>query len=215
MITAGLDTGTTTGIAVLDGDRLIHAEAARFVGDTDGEIFTGFRKFLLRNIRTFGIESLGIEEPLRTDITKQSTEIDKTTGTIIKVMKPMSNMRTFLRLYGFRGHAVEICEALKTKLNRPLQYREINSATWRSVIYSGGRPPQGTRSPSEWWKEQALARCRQLRWNIQSKDAAEAAMIAEYLRITLKQERLGITVKPDDLFGHHEMTHQDERETPF
>lgn len=204
MITMGLDTGTTSGCGVLRGDQLIYAGAHHSEGDDDGQIFTSFRVWLLAMLTRFQPDEVAIEEPLRTDLTKPQQEVIK--GETVTVMKPFATMRTFLRLYGLRAHAVQICGSARLQADRkkaglaPLRYREVNNKSWRSVVYSGAQPPKGTSNTSEWWKQLALAQCRMLRWPIESKDAAEAAMIAEWLRITIKLERFGAP-PPVDLFN--------------
>lgn len=207
MIVMGLDTGTTSGCGVLRGDQLIYAGAHHCEGDNDGLVFTSFRVWWLSMLNRFGPDEVAIEEPLRTDLFQTSTETvgDK----LITVKKPIGTMRTFLRLYGLRAHAVQVCASGRLKSDRekaglaPLRFREVNNKSWRSVVYPKESPPKGTKNTSEWWKQRSLQQCRILGWPIESKDAAEAAMIAEYLRITLKQERFGAPAIPPpvDLFN--------------
>lgn len=225
MITMGLDTGTTSGCGVLRGDQLIYAGAHHCEGEDDGQIFTSFRVWWLSMLNQFQPDEVAIEEPLRTDLTKQSQEIIK--GQPVTVMKPIGTMRTFLRLYGLRAHAVQICGSSRLKTDRekaglaPLKYREINNKSWRSVVYAKDQPPRGTTDTSKWWKERALQQCRLLRWPIESKDAAEAAMIADWLRITVKTEKYGAPKPPPpvDLFNPAppipERTETSKEERPF
>lgn len=194
----GLDTGTTSGCCILAGDQYVHAEAFRPKGETDSAIFAGFRIWWRAMLVSHEIQEIALEEPLRTDLLK--TEVvpgrgDAFGATTNKIKKPIGNMRTFLRLYGIRAHAIEVAESLN------IPFREVNNKTWRSKVYAGQQPPKGTKNTSEWWKATALARCKVLGWPIKSKDAAEGAMIAEYLRIALKEERLGISQRPADLFS--------------
>lgn len=198
MIVCGLDSATTSGAGVLHGDRLLHAESFRPKGDTDPEIFHGFRVWWRALLKAHEVEEVAIEEPLRTDLglTELQDRSDAFGKSFVKVKKPIGTMRTFLRLYGIRAHAIEVCHAM----NVPC--REVNNTVWRSKIYGPCRPPKGTSDRSGWWKKQALERCALLGWDITSKDAAEGAMIAEYLRITLKEERLGIVSRPGEFqFG--------------
>ena len=195
---AGLDTGTTSGCCVLVGDRYLHAEAFRPKGETDAEIFGDFRSWWRALLVSHEVQEIALEEPLRTDLLK--TEVvpgkgDVFGATTSKIKKPIGNMRTFLRLYGIRAHAIEVAGSLN------IPFREVNNKSWRSKVYGGIQPPKGTKNTTEWWKATALARCKALDWPIKSKDAAEGAMIAEYLRIALKEERLGISQRPLDLFA--------------
>lgn len=194
----GLDTGTTSGCCVLAGEQYVHAEAFRPKGETDAEIFAGFRVWWRTMLIAHEVQEAAIEQPLRTDLFK--TEMlpgrgDAFGETATKVKKPIGTMRTFLRLYGIRAHAIEVAGSLN------IPFREVNNKIWRSKVYGGQQPPKGTKNTSEWWKGTALARCKMLGWPIKSKDAAEGAMIAEYLRIALKEERLGIAQRPLDLFS--------------
>ncbi len=221
----GLDTGTTSGCSVLRGDRLIFAGAHHCEGDDDGAVFTSFRVWWLSMLNRFGPDEVAIEEPLRTDLTKPVQEIIK--GEPVIVMKPIGTMRTFLRLYGLRAHAVQICGSERLKKDRvkaglaPLRYREVNNKSWRAILYPKEQPPKGTTDTSKWWKERALHQCRLLKWPIESKDAAEAAMIAEYLRVTIKTEMFGAPKKPPpvDLFNPappiQEAHETPEKERPF
>lgn len=197
MIVAGLDTGTTSGICILAGDRYVHAEAFRPKGETDAAIFGGFRVWWRAMLVAHEVEEAAIEEPLRTDLFKtefQPGRRDAIGDNPIRVKKPIGTMRTFLRLYGIRAHAIQVCESLN------IPCREVNNKVWRSKVYGGQQPPKGTKDTSAWWKSHALDRCKTLGWPIKSKDAAEGAMIAEYLRVALKEERLGISQRPADLF---------------
>lgn len=172
-ILCGLDIATTTGAAILDDDRYLHAEAFRPKGKTDPEIFHGFRVWLRALLVSFRVEYVGIEEPLRSDLTR--TEKDGT-----KV--PISTMTTFLRLYGLRGHAVEICHALN------IQHAEYNQSTWRKSFLRNGRGD----------KDMALAQCKLMRFPITSKDAAEAVGVAWHLG---GQLRVHGGALPGDLFA--------------
>ena len=194
---AGLDTGTTSGFAAFCGEHLVHAEAFRPDGENDAAIFYGFRTWLRGMLMAHEIEELAIEEPLRSDLSKTETQdaSDAFGKRVVKLRKPIGTMRTFLRLYGIRAHAIEVAHAV----NVPC--REVNVQDWRQVIHGRRTAPKGTANASAWWKSQALERCRLLGWPIKSKDAAEAALVAEYLRIALKEERLGIAVRPGDLFA--------------
>jgi hypothetical protein len=60
---------------------------------------------------------------------------------------------------------------------------------------------------SDWWKQQALAHCAQImKWPIEEKDAAEAALIAEWRRCSVTSR----WPRPGDLFDTRE-----EEEMPF
>ena len=196
MILAGLDSALrNSGAAVIDGDRFVHAEAFTAKGDTHGEIFHSFRNWWRPFLLAHGVERVAIEEPLRSDLTRTNIKFDGTADafgkSLVKTKTPMTTMKTLLGLYGTRAHAIEICSGLN------IDCVEINNQEWRDVIHGRRTAPKGTANSSLWWKEQALARCKLLGWVVPSKDAAEAALIAEWLRISLSP--LGRT--NNDLFA--------------
>lgn len=172
MIIAGLDVATRTGLAIMDGDRLLHVEAFRPKGKEDHEIFQGFRTWLRPLLISHGVEHAAVEEPLRSDLKRRNPD-----GT----EEALTNMRTYLRLYGLRAHAIEICAAL----NIPCE--EVNQATWRKAFLGNGRGD----------KDMALAQCKLLRWPVPNKDAAEACGVAWWLGGHL---RVTSAIKPGDLF---------------
>lgn len=177
-VLCGLDSALRkSGAAVLDGDRLVHAEAFTARGKSHGEAFHEFRVWWRNFLLAHDVEHVAIEQPLRSDLSKTTSELvgDK----VIKTRAPIANMQTLLGLYGVRAHAIEVCAALQVPVE------EINNQAWRDVIYGRRTAPKNTRNSSEWWKQQALDRCQQLGWAVPSKDAAEAALIAEALRIHL------------------------------
>lgn len=183
MILAGLDSALRkSGAAVLDGDRFVHAEAFTAKGDDHGAIFHSFRNWWRPFLVAHEVERVAIEQPLRSDLTRTNVEFDDSDvfGRSVKKTKvPMTNMQTLLGLYGVRAHALEVCAAINVRAV------EVNNQEWRDVIHGQRRAPRGTRNSSDWWKQQALQRCRQLGWSVPSKDAAEAALIAEWLRISM------------------------------
>lgn len=194
MIIAGLDTGTTSGLGIIRGSSLIHAETFRPPGDGDPAIFHGFRAWLRAALIAHEVEHVAVEEPLPTNLQgPAASNDDALPGLHGKGAKrPIGTMRTFLRLYGLRGHAIEVCYAL----NIPCV--EISNKTWRSAVYGPCKPPKGTKNRSEWWKQKALERCRLLKIEVKGKDAAEAICIAQWLQGEL---RMGEIARPGELFN--------------
>lgn len=189
MIVCGLDQALRkSGAGVLDADRFVHAEAFTAKGETHAECFHSFRGWWRAFLVAHGVEQAAIEEPLRSDMSRPETVFVK--GQSIKKRVPITNMQTLLGLYGVRAHAIEVCVAL----NIPVV--EVNNQDWRQVIHGRRQAPKGTKDSSAWWKQQALDRCKQLGWAVPSKDAAEGALIAEWLRISLspigRAEREGL-----------------------
>lgn len=169
-----------SGAAILDGDRFVLAEAFHAKSPGQGGAFHEFRTWWEGFLERHKPDHVAIEEPLRSDMmrTKVTYRPNDAFGqSAVKTKEPLTNMQTLLGLYGVRAHAIEVCEMLG------IEYVEVNNATWRGVIH-GTRPPKGTSNTSEWWKAQAMMRCRQLGWNVPTKDAAESALIADWLRIS-------------------------------
>lgn len=178
----GLDQALrNSGAAVLDGDRFVLAEAFHARATGQGAAFREFRNWWAAFLDRHEPGFVAIEEPLRSDMMRTSVAYrpnDAFGQSVIKTKVPLTNMQTLLGLYGVRAIAIEVCEEMK------VEYVEVNNTTWRGMIH-GTKPPKGTKDTSGWWKERALARCRQLGWAVPSKDAAEAACIAEWLRISM------------------------------
>jgi Holliday junction resolvasome RuvABC endonuclease subunit len=160
MIVAGFDIATTTGCAVFDGDSLVRCSAFRPEGATDAEIFTGFRAWFRGLIRHYGIEHIGIEQALVTDIRSKKTDRNPVT------------YRTYLRLYGMRGIAIQSAHGLGVPVT------EVNQATWRKTFTGNGRAT----------KDDTLELVRaKYAPDINSKDAAEAVGVAVHLKTVLNR----------------------------
>lgn len=173
MILAGLDLATRSGIAILDGERLVLAEAFRPAETREGAFFTAFRQWLGSMLHTYRVDHAAIEQPLRTDLRRRNAD-----GT----EEALTNMATYLRLYGLRAHAIEVC----SRLDVPCA--EVNQATWRKAFLGSGRADKGA----------AIAQCRLLRWPVTQPDAAEACGVAWWLAGHLRGARLA---RPGDLFA--------------
>ncbi len=174
MIICGLDVATTTGIAVLDGDKLLHAEAFRPKGKTNGAINSGFRLHLIATFAAYGVEYVAAEEPLVTDLKNKDGQA-------------MLTMQTYRRLYGLHGVLEELVE---TK-NYPFEY--VHQGTWRKAFLGTGRGD----------KDMAVAQCallsKQQGWPpIKSKDIAESIGVAWWLAGHLRIAQLA---RPGDLFA--------------
>jgi hypothetical protein len=152
MVIAGLDVATKTGLAVMHGDKLLHAEAYRPPGETNGTINAGFRVWLTSQFAAFNVEAVAAEEPLVTNLK------DKTG-------KPLVTMQTYRRIYGLFGVLEELCAT------RNIPFETVHQAQWRKAFLRNGRAD----------KDMALAQCQQLGFPITSKDAAEAVGVCWWL----------------------------------
>lgn len=158
MITAGFDIATTTGCCILDGSKVVHIEAFRAKGADDAEIFANWRPWFRSMLLAHGVQACAIEAPLVTDIKAPDTRPNARPG---QTRNPVT-MKTYLRLYGLRAHAVEIAKSLN------IDCRELHQSSWRKAFTGNGRAT----------KEETLALARRIYPALKSKDAAEALGVA-------------------------------------
>lgn len=175
---AGFDIATTTGAAFLSGDKIVHAEAFRPQGKDDAAIFAGFRQWFRAMLIAHEVQHVCIEQPLVTDIRAPDRRENARPG---DTHNPVT-MKTYLRLYGLRAHAVEIAGTLNIGL------LEAHQATWRKSFTGNGRAT----------KDETFALAKRLYPSLKSKDAAEAIGIVWHLSGMLRQASL---VRPGDLFS--------------
>lgn len=161
MMLAGFDIATRSGAALMEGDKIVHVEAFRPKGDGDAEIFHGFRAWYRALLVSHEVQHVAIEQPLPTDIEVQ----DKRQNAAPGAKRNPITMKTYLRLYGLRGHALEICDALN------IPCREVHQGTWRKAFLGSGRAD----------KDAAVAQCKLLGLDLKSKDAAESVGIVWWL----------------------------------
>jgi hypothetical protein len=167
MIVAGFDIATTSGCAVLNGQSVLHIESFRASGETEGAIFRSFRKWFHTTLTGFGVERVAIEQPLVTDIRAPDHRPNAKPG---ETRNPVT-MKTYLRLYGLRAHAVEICE----RLNLPVI--ELHQSTWRKAFTGNGRAS----------KDDVLALAQQIVPGLKSKDSSDALGVAWALNGELRK----------------------------
>lgn len=167
MIVAGFDLATTTGYAVLDGERVLRADAFRAKGDTDAEVFTHFRTFFRGLLREYKVERAAIEQALVTDIKAPVKD-----GLPGETRNPVT-YKTYLRLYGLRAIAMQAADGLGIPLI------EVHQSTWRKSFTGSGRAK----------KEDSLALAQKLVPGLKSKDGAEALGIAWHLNGVLRLEK--------------------------
>lgn len=166
MIVAGFDIATTTGACVLDGTKVLHAEAFRAKGDSDPEIFASWRVWFRALLISHEVQEVAIEQPLRTPQINQT----KAKKGILE-LSPKSSMATYLRAYGLRAHAVEICQSINVGC------REVNQATWRAAFTGNGHAD----------KQASFVIAKQLYPKLKSLDAAESIGVAWWLNGELSQ----------------------------
>lgn len=170
MVIAGFDLASTSGCAILDGTKVVHVEAHRPVGKEDAELFHNFRIWFRSMLIAHDVQEVAIEQPLVTNIAAPDTRPNAKPG---QTRNPVT-MATYLRLYGIRAHAIEICAALN------INCREVHQATWRKSFNGNGRAT----------KEDSLALARRLVPGLKSKDAGEAVGVAWWLNGELSKADL-------------------------
>jgi len=164
MRVAGLDIATTTGLAILEGDKLLFWQAHRSQGRTEGHVFCDFEDWLTAVLREWDVGHVGFEESLPTNIIAKRAVVDKRGRESVQAFNPVTNS-TYQRLHGLRAIAQKVCA------RREITVDAIHQSTWRKAFLGTGRPAGDT-------KVAALERCRVLGWDVKSKDAAEACGVA-------------------------------------
>lgn len=142
----------------MDGSKVVHIEAFRAHGKEDAEIFASWRPWFRSMLIAHEVQSCAIEAPLVTDIKAPDKRPNARPG---ETRNPVT-MKTYLRLYGLRAHAVEICQSLN------IPCRELHQSSWRKAFTGNGRAT----------KEDTLALARRIYPGLKSKDAAEALGVA-------------------------------------
>lgn len=170
----GADIATTSGLAILNGVKLVHGEAFRPRGADDAEIFHGFRVHFRALLVSHEVEAVAIEQPLPTNIEINDPKEDERTGNAGHRRNPVT-MATYLRLYGLFGHAQEICYALNITPD------VVHQATWRKAFTGDGKAD----------KDRSLHQCKLLGYPVKSKDLAEAVGVAWWLNGKLGLQRTG------------------------
>jgi len=169
MIVAGFDLATCSGVAILDGSRVLYVGAFRASGDNDGEVFTKFRAFFRGVLQKYGVQHVAIEQALVTDI--RAPVIGGKPG---ETRNPIT-FKTYLRLYGLRAIAIQSVHGLGLP-----PVIEVHQGTWRKSFTGNGRAS----------KEETLALAQRIVPGLKSKDGAEALGVAWHLNGVLRSEKL-------------------------
>jgi hypothetical protein len=179
-IIAGFDIATTTGAAVLDGSKVITAIAYRSQGADDAAVFNSFRYWFRDFILDHDVTEIAIEQPLRSDFKVP----DRRPGAAPGAEYTPATFKTFLRLYGLRAHALEVCKSLGVPAT------EVNMMSWRKSFTGDARATKDT----------TLRIAQRLVPGLTSLDAGEAVGIAWWLNGDINM-RAAIARKPTDMFG--------------
>jgi len=173
---AGLDVATTTGWCIAEGQKYATGKFHPGKKLDDGQVYHKFRSWLWTFLIHNGIERVAIEAPLMTNVTETHMRTDKEFFGA-REKRNAINQKTIVRLNVLNGIAQEVCTALN------IPFWVVHQATWRKAFI--GKKPQG-----EDWKDAAVRICQTTGIDIGSKDAAEAAGVAFWLQLHLKQERI-------------------------
>ncbi|AMX93711.1 MULTISPECIES: hypothetical protein [Mesorhizobium] len=190
MVIGGLDIATTTGAAFLkDGvftaETFVYSGAKKKKSILDGadeklaldanelgKVFDWFDRVVRIWLVTNRIESLAIEEPLRTDFAGRKKAVVDTNSnwagkSVTYEKKGGISLKTIFKLHGLEAIACRVC----AQLNIPVMF--VNQATWRLAFLGNGRPPDA--------KSEAVKMCRKLGIEITSVDAAEGVGVCWWL----------------------------------
>ncbi|TJW14378.1 MAG: hypothetical protein E5W82_10400 [Mesorhizobium sp.] len=190
MIIGGLDVATTTGAAFLkDGvytaETFVYSGAKKkksILDDADeklpldanelGKVFDWFDRAIRIWLITNKIETVAIEEPLRTDFSgRKKAVVDPNSNwagkSVTYERKGGISLKTIFKIHGLEAQACKMC----ARLNIPVVF--VNQATWRAAFLGNGRPKDA--------KGDAVKMCRKLGVEISSVDAAEAVGICWFL----------------------------------
>lgn len=85
-------------------------------------------------------------------------------------LRGFSNAATLAVAAGLAAHVQSFAEAMG------IRHREVNLSTWRRHFI--GKMPRGTKTPD--LKAMAMRRCRELGFDVQKHDAAEACGLLDY-----------------------------------
>ncbi|WP_370677603.1 hypothetical protein [Pleomorphomonas sp. PLEO] len=203
MILAGLDIASTTGLAILDGDKAITAtwkapkRKGYVFGDDEkknidplhsGQIGCSFEDYLRSWLVDNRVEYVAIEQPLRSDAKRKKTTVDTSSrfaGNAIKTeVVPITSMATIYRLYGLSFLALSVCARFG------IPARMVNQSEWRKAFLGNGSPKDA--------KQAAVAQCKRLGIAFSSVDACEAIGVAWWLRGELFPQRFAAA---DSLFN--------------
>lgn len=203
----GLDIATTSGFAFADGEAIqassFRPGAKRPFDLARGEVDFGHEGAVAREFRDYlrawlvanEIEALGIERPLRSNVTFRKPIVDMKAnfaGQALKFEeKGGTTFNIIYRLYVLHGHAVETC----CRLNIPVHV--VNNTEWRRAFLGDVRPPRGSTNQSAWWKNQSMLQCHRIGVEVKNADASDAVGVLWWLRGKLNPRIAG---PANDLF---------------
>lgn len=163
MVIAGFDIATVTGGAFVEGTKVLHASAYRAKGKSDPEIFSDWRVWFRSMLAAHAVKHVAIEQPLRTPQIDRKGELS-----------PKSSMAAYLRAYGLRAHAIQICSSMH------IPCEEVNISTWRAAFTGNGHADKAT----------SFKIAKQLYPSLKSLDAAESIGVAWWLNGHLSQLKM-------------------------
>lgn len=188
MIIGGLDIATTSGLTRCDGaefracsfrpseKRPRGLERNEIDFEYEGRIFREWRDFLRSWFIGEGIEAVGVEKPLRSDVRYKKatlhTQADWNGPAITYEDVGGTTMSTVFRLYNMFGIAVE----LAARLN--IYVHPFADNQWRAAFGVPTRAPRGTKDGRKWLKQRAKDRALLLGIDVRNDDQADSVGVA-------------------------------------
>ncbi|TKT80003.1 hypothetical protein [Aquamicrobium sp. LC103] len=163
----GLDIATTTGFAWYDDKASLSAVKTGLIkaqGDNAEEKAASLAQQLVKMFREGKPDFVAIEQPMRNVVSFKKKRQDLGGEVEEQTINPNA-----LQLSSLSGAAVAIISAYR------VPWETIPSATWRKAFLGMGRSPGFDRAT---WKKAAVERCRALKIEVRSADAAEAVGVA-------------------------------------
>lgn len=167
MLILGLDVATVSGYAWYEpGSSLssIKTGLIKAVGDNAEEKAASLATQMVAMFKTGHPDFVAIEQPMRNIKSFRKTKTD-----LAGVMDEATINPNALQLEGLVCAAVAIVAAYR------IPWETIPSATWRKHFLGMGRSPGFDRAM---WKRAAIERCRVLKIDVKSADAAEAVGVS-------------------------------------
>lgn len=213
MIIAGFDVATTTGIAIMDNGKVLHAEAFRSsvkrpegLGPQEVDVLYEadigllFRAHVLEMLVSWDVQHVAFELPRTGDFERTKTRVDPTAEwagrAVIRETERSSSNSAMIR-------GVGLCKdlAMVAKLkNIPIV--PVPDVTWRKAFLGHARAPRGEKNGRQWLKKECMKQCESLGVKVPNDDAADAVGIGYWLALELRL--IDILPRRGDFFSHIE-----------
>lgn len=208
MMLVGLDIATRSGIAVINGERVVHVESFKSKVERPKELKSQeidveyealvaeqFRQHFNASLAAWQPDAVALEEPRTRDFERTKTQVNPNAPgwgqAITKTTERASSNLAMVRSMILCAHAVGLCQ----RKNIPV-YR-VSSDDWRHAFLGYSRAPRGTSDSRAFLKKAVKSQCELLGINVPNDDAGDSVGVAWWLRGHLNP-RMATTV--GDLF---------------